>query len=35
MLIKNYDEKKVKLEGKITLNSLHNLIKDYSLEISG
>ena len=35
MLIKNYDEKKVKLEGKITLNSLHNLIKDYSLEIGG
>ena len=34
-LIKNYDEKKVKLEGKIILNSLHNLIKDYSLEIRG
>ena len=34
-LIKNYDEKKVKLEGKITLNSLHDLIKNYALEIAG
>ena len=34
-LIKNYDEKKVKLEGKITLKSLHDLIKRYSLEIAG
>ena len=35
ILLKNYDGKQVKLNGKISLDSINDLIKEHSLEIGG